>query len=221
MSTVSPPTSTVQRVVLHGVAWDEYTRLLWAFAERPSVRLTYDRGELEIMAPLYRHDNPSRFLGHMVRVLTEEFNLPLACGGSTTLRRRRRQRGLEADECFWIANEARIRGRRHVNLRTDPPPDLAIEVDVTNSSLNRMSIYAALQVPEVWRLDNGGLSFHVLQANGRFAPSPVSRSFPQICSTDLTSFFALLGQQEENEILRQFRAWVRQQVAPGGAGTPP
>lgn len=112
MSTVSPPTTLHQRVVLRGVTWEDYSRLLAGFAELPTVRLTYDRGVLEIMAPLYRHDNQGRFLGRMVGVLTEELNLPLASGGTTTLRRRRRQRGLEPDECFWIANESRVRGRQ-------------------------------------------------------------------------------------------------------------
>jgi Uma2 family endonuclease len=217
MSTVSPTTSSYQRVVLHNVDWKEYTRLLWAFAEQRSVRLTYDRGVLEIMAPLYRHDNSSRFLGRLVVALTEELNLPIASGGTTTLRRRRRRRGLEPDECFWIANEARVRGRQRLNLRTDPPPDLAIEVDVTRSSLDRMSIYAQLAVPEVWRLDVPALTFHVLQVNGDYVPSATSRSFPWLTAADIVGFLALLGQDEENAILRQFRAWIRQRQ--GGAGT--
>jgi Uma2 family endonuclease len=184
--------------------------MLRAFAEQRSARLTYDRGVLEIMSPLYRHDNSSWFLGRLILTLTEELNLPIASGGSTTLRRRRRQRGLEPDACFWIANEPRVRGIRSLNLRTDPPPDLAVEVDVTRSSLNRMTIYAALGVPEVWRLEVAGLTFHLLQADGQYAASPVSRSFPAVSATDLAGFLALLGRQEENEILRQFRAWVRQ-----------
>src|ERR1700722_1728434 len=98
MSTISRHSTTAQRVVLHGVRWEEYSRLLAGFAEQPSVRLTYDRGVLEIRAPLYRHDNEGRFLGRMVGVLTEELHLPIASGGTTTLRRRRRQRGLEPDE---------------------------------------------------------------------------------------------------------------------------
>jgi Uma2 family endonuclease len=210
MSTIPQPASSGGRVVLHGVCWDEYTQMLRAFARRRGVRLTYDRGVLEIMTPLYRHDNSSRILGRLIVALTEELNLPVASGGATTLRRRRRQRGLEPDECFWIANEPRVRGIQRLNLRTDPPPDLAVEVDVTRSSLNRLAIYAALGVPEVWRVDVPGLTFHVLQADGQYAESPVSRSFPAVAATDIAGFLALLGRQEENEILRQFRAWVRQ-----------
>jgi Uma2 family endonuclease len=212
MSTVPAPTSSAGRVLLCGVDWDEYTRLLRALAERPSVRLTYDRGVLEIMTPLDRIDNRGRFTCRLIVALTEELNLPIACGGSTTLRRRR-QRGLEPDESFWIANESRVRGLDRLNLRTDPPPDLAVEVDATRSSLNRMAIYAALGVPEVWRLGAAGLTFHVLQTDGKYAPATVSRTFPTVGAADITRFLALLGQQEENGILRQFRTWVRQRHA--------
>src|ERR1700674_3812031 len=132
--------------------WPTYSRLLRIFAERPGMRLTYDRGELEIMSPLLQHDDGSWFLGDMVFILTEELGLPLKRGGSTTMRRRKRKKGIEADTCYWIANAHRMAGRLRLDLRTDPPPDLAIEVDVTRSSLDRMDIYAALKVPEVWRL---------------------------------------------------------------------
>src|SRR5262245_28909917 len=178
-----PPTGRCLR--LSGIDWRTYARLLRAFAERPGVRLTYDRGELEIVTPLLEHDDDARFLGDLVFVLTEELGLPLKRGGSTTLRRQLRRRGIEADECFWIANAPRMAGRRRLDLRTDPPPDLAIEVDVTRSSLNRLAIYGALGVPEVWRLDGDTQTFHVLDPNGRYASAGVSRSFPQVGPADL------------------------------------
>lgn len=117
---------------------------------------------------------------------------------------------MEPDECFWIQNEAAVRGVRRLNLRVHPTPDLAIEVDVTNSSLDRMSIYAALGVPEVWRLDGDVLSFHVLGAGRRYTQKNASRAFPQVTPADLQNFLSLRHQQEENAIVRQFRAWVRQ-----------
>ena len=210
MSMVPKTASVSGGVLLHDVSWEEYTQMLRAFARQRSVRLTYDRGMLEIRTFHFRQYNSSRFLGRLISALTEEMNLPIAGGGSTTLRRRRRQRGLEPDECFWIANEPGVRGRERLNLRIDPPPDLAVEVGVTRSSIDRMAIYAALGVPEVWRLDVAGLTFHVLQPDGHYTPSPLSRSFPTVTAADLAGFLALLGRQEENEILRQFRAWVRQ-----------
>src|SRR5438132_7530835 len=159
-------------LVLTGADWRTYSRLLRVFAERPSVRLTYDRGDLEIMSPLPEHESDADMLGRFVVVLTEELGLPIKAGRSTTFRRRGLRRGLEPDNSYWIANEPRVRGKRRINLRIDPPPDLAIEVDVTSSSLNRMGIYAVLAVPEVWRLDGPVLTFYVLAANRRYAESP-------------------------------------------------
>ena len=102
---------------LSGIDWKTYSRLLRAFAERPGIRLTYDRGELEIMSLGAWTDVVGRFLGVLVFVLTEELGLPLKHGGSTTLRRRLRRRGIEADECLWIANAQRMAGRRRPGPR--------------------------------------------------------------------------------------------------------
>jgi Uma2 family endonuclease len=217
MSTM--PAASHQHLILQDVDWKTYRRLLNLFAERPSIRLTYDRGTLEIMSPLHEHESDGRFLGRLAVTLTEELGLPVKAGGSTTFRRRRRRRGLEPDDCYWIASEPRVRGKRQIDLRVDPPPDLAIEVDVASSSLDRMSIYAALGVPEVWRLDEHGLTFHVLGSDGRYAESPVSRAFPMVTPADLSGFLALRSQLDENAVVQKVRAWIRQQA--GGPSLPP
>lgn len=220
MSTVTSPPAVRDHVILDNVDWKTYTRFLYLFAERPGYRLTYDRGRLEIMSPSPEHEINTDFLGALVRALTEELGLPIKGGGSTTLRRRRRRRGLEPDKCYWIASEPAMRGKRTLDLRIDPPPDLAIEVDVTSNSLDRMSIYATLGVPEVWRVDNRTLTFHALSANRKYAPISHSLSFPQVTPADLMNFVAMCAGQDENSVLRQFRAWVRQQVAGGGTKAP-
>src|SRR5438105_4906220 len=216
MAVVTVPAT--RHLVLAGVDWHTYTRLLHVFAERPSVRLTYDRGDLEIMSPLPEHESDADMLGRFVVVLTEELGLPIKAGRSTTFRRRGLRRGLEPDNSYWIANEARVRGKRRIDLRMDPPPDLAIEVDVTSSSLDRMGIYAALAVPEVWRLDGPALSFHVLGTGGRYAESAHSLAFPVVVPADLVGFLALRSTRDENAVVRQFREWIRQRlvVAPPG-----
>ena len=205
-----------QRLTLHEVDWQMYGRLLRAFAERPAVRLTYDRGTLEIMSPLHEHDSDARFLGRLVVTLTEELCLTIKVGGSTTFRRRRQRRGLEPDDCYWIASEPQVRGKRRIDLRSDPPPDLAIEVDVTRSSLDRMGIYAVLRVPEVWRLDGSTLTFEGLLAGSRhYAPASNSLAFPPVSPADLLGFMALRAQMDENAVVQQFRAWIRSRQ--GGA----
>jgi Uma2 family endonuclease len=203
-----PPPGGV--LVFEGVSWTEYTRFLRAFEERPGYRLTYDGGLLEIMSPRLEHDDSGRFLGRLVGVFTEELRLPLKSGGSTTMRRKRLRRGAEADECFWIANAHRMRGRRTLDLRRDPPPDLAIESDVTHSCLNRLRIYAALGVPEVWRIEGDVLEFYILQANGKYKRASRSKAFPQVTPADLMRFVLRARQEgDENPIIREFRKWVR------------
>jgi Uma2 family endonuclease len=192
-----------------------YSRLLRAFAERPGIRLTYDRGTLEIMSPLLEHEDDARFLGRLVGALTEELGLPIRSGGSTTLRRQLHERGIEADESFWIANSPRMKGRRRLNLRTDPPPDLAIEVEVTHSALNRLAVYAALGIPEVWRLPKGRLLFHILGADGQYTTASHSRSFPLVTPAHLVRFLRQARQAgDENPILAEFRHWIRHQRGP-------
>lgn len=199
------------RICLSAVDWRMYSMLLRAFAERPGIRLAYDRGDLEIMSPLLEHDDNGSLLGDLVFVLTDELGLPLKRGGSTTMRRRRKQRGIDADECFWIAGAHRMVGRRRLDLRTDPPPDLAIEVDVTRSSLDRMGIYAALGVPEVWRLEGDSLTFHVLGPDGSYVEAAISRSIPLVTPADLLGFLKKAqAAGDENPVLREFREWIRQ-----------
>jgi Uma2 family endonuclease len=209
-----------QRFLLQGVSWRTYGRLLRAFADRPGVRLTYDRGTLELMTLSHEHESLGHLLGRLVVALTEELGLPLKGGGSTTFRRRRRRRGLEPDESYWIASEPLVRGRDQIDLRRDPPPDLALEIDVTHSSLDRLAIYAALGVPEVWRLEGQALTFHVLDANGHYQVQSNSVAFPQLTPTDVGNFLALRGQMDENTLVRQFRGWVRQRFTPGGSAPP-
>jgi Uma2 family endonuclease len=210
--------------VLHDIDWGTYTRLLRAFERRRGFRLTYDRGTLEIMSPLWEHENPAYMLGRFVDVLVEELRVPCRPGGSVTLRRRRKSRGLEPDQCYWIASAGRLQGKQHLDLRVDPPPDLAIEVDVTHSSLNRMRIYAALGVPEVWHVTSQGLTFNILEG-GACQIRAHSLSFPLLASADLAGFLSQLGHTEETALTVQLREWVQKVLLnrgrPGGGTTSP
>ncbi len=208
-------TPVAQCLVLENVDWRMYSQLQRAFAERPGVRLTYDRGTLEIMSPLLEHDGGADFLGRLVCTLTEELNLPIKGSGSTTLRRRKKRRGLEPDRGYWIEHESVMRAKRRFNARIDPPPDLAIEVDVTSSSLDRMSIYAKLRVPEIWRLDGVALEFYILDAKGRYTLAATSKAFRGLTPSDVLPFIGMRGTIDENAVIRQFRTWVQQRIAAG------
>ncbi len=158
----------------------------------------------------HEHESRVHLLRRLIEALTEELNLPIKGGRSTTLRLRPRRRGLEPDECYWIASEKLVRSKDELDLRVDPPPDLALEIEVSHSALDRFGIYAALRVPEIWRFDGQELSFHLLNADGEYIITEQSHAFPQIKPADLLRFLVLQGQIDENAVLRQFRAWVRQ-----------
>jgi len=196
------------------VDWKSYVRFLRMFEERPTFRLTYDDGELEIRSPTLKHDDDSRFMGRLVHVLTEELEMPIKGGGSVTMKRRLKLKGIEADECFWIANAKRMKGRRDLDFRRDPPPDLAIEVDVTHSSMDRMGIYAALRVPEVWQLEGNLLTFHVLGSRGKYAAAETSLSFPLVKPADIMRFVRFArNADDQNLVTRDFRDWIRKRLA--------
>ncbi|MCI0381035.1 MAG: Uma2 family endonuclease [Gemmataceae bacterium] len=208
-----------QRILLDNVSWRKYTSLLRALSDR-HLRLTYDQGMLEIMTLSHEHESLGRFLGRSAVTLTEELDLPLKEGGSTTFRRRPKQKGLEPDNCYWIASEAKVRGKRKIDLRKDPPPDLAIEVDITHSSLNRMAIYAEIRVPEVWRIDSKGLTFFVLDSDNNYQPATTSLVFPELTPADLMEFINRRARADENEVIKQFRAWIRKHLSRPGNSKP-
>jgi Uma2 family endonuclease len=208
--TVAAPAPLAARspAVLHDIDWRMYSRLLRAFDERRGYRLTYDRGTLEIMPPSWEHEGPAYLLACFIDILTEELRLPRRGGGSVTLRRKLKRRGLEPDKCYWLASTPRMVGKTHLDLRTDPPPDLAIEVDVTSSSMDRMGIYAALGVPEIWHLSQAVLTFHELRGE-TYQPRVDSLSFPGLTPSDLMGFVSQYDQHDDTSLGLMFRQWVR------------
>jgi Uma2 family endonuclease len=216
-STVEAPPSVAarqssadQRFVLWNVGWDTYELLLKQLGDRP-VRLTYDGQNLELMSPSRWHEIVKSILGRLVEALALELDIPLSGGGSTTFRREDLQRGLEPDECYWIANAARVRGKRELDLYVDPPPDLVIEVDISRSSLDRQGIYAKLRVPEIWRFDGQRLEVLLLQSDGQYAISPQSAAFPFLPVQELVQFIEMAEQTDDTTCLKRFQKWVRDQ----------
>lgn len=195
-----------QSLVLFEVSWRQYLRVLRGL-EGHRVRLTYNKGVLELMTLSYEHENESYICGRMVDVMTEELNIPVKGGRSTTFKKRKNAKGLEPDCWWWIQNEAKVRFKKVIDLLFDPPPDLAMEIDISHSSLDRMKIYAALGFPEIWQFGGTKLLFHVLQPNRKYQIQEESLAFPGLKSADL---LALHDQMDETSFIRQFRAWVRQ-----------
>lgn len=197
-----------QRLVLEGVSWPTYGRLL-AELENRGVRLAYDQGRLEIMSPSYLHEIRKRQIGRMIEVLAEELDLEIVGGGSTTFRKEDDQRGLEPDECYWLAHAPAVMHKEEIDLAVDPPPDLAIEVDLTTDSLNKQPIYASLRIPEVWRYDGRELTVLRLDPGGIYGAVQRSLSFPQVSLSSLQRFLELRQAVGERQWIREFRAWIR------------
>jgi Uma2 family endonuclease len=214
-ATVAPPvqSETTERILLQGIRWSTYEALLEDIGDR-QIRLTYDDGSLEIMTLSARHERSKKLLARMVEAMTEELNIPIRIGGSTTMKRQSKQKGLEPDECYWVANELLVRGRDDLDLEVDPPPDIAVEVEVSRSALDGMRIYAALRVPEIWRSDGETVIVNQLQEDGSYAIVPQSPSFSWLPVAELSRFLAASKTMDEARFIRLFRAWVRKHVAP-------
>ena len=218
-TTISPKISSGQSFLLHGMSWDFYEHLLKELGDGP-IRVTYDRGALELMSPSYRHEGHSQILGLMVRVLAEELEIPIKGAGSTTFRRESVERGLEPDECFYIAHVSDILGKEELDLEIDPPPDLAIEVDVTHRSIDRIPIYAALGIPELWRFDGTQILVYHRQPSGEYAePQTQSLIFPTIPLSGLVEFLPRFIETDDATFFREFRTWVKQYTTNDNKGS--
>ena len=215
--TLPPQTETPDRFLLENIRWQTYLMLLKDLENHP-VRLTYDHGRLEIMAPAYRHESFAFLLGQLVAVLAEELQISCIAAGSTTFKREDLARGLEPDHCFYFKNYPLIVGKSELDLSVDPPPDLSIEVDITRSVLNRMSIYASLGVPEIWRCRESGLEVYLLKESGEYLLSQESTIFPGVSMKEMVAFIYQHHATDLLAFLRSVRGWVRKKVLPNWKG---
>jgi Uma2 family endonuclease len=154
-------------------------------------------------------------MDRLLQVLAEEADVALCGFGSTTYKRDVLERGLEPDLCYYHRNFQRVRGLRRIDLSRDPPPDLAVEIDVAHSSIDRTAIYAQLGVPELWRLKGEALRVHLLSADGRYEPAEASPTFPTVPISGLIDFLRIGFGRDDVAMVRSFRAWVRAQLQHG------
>lgn len=211
-STTFSPTET--NLILQGIRWETYQALLQDLSKTSRKRLTYDREILEIMTPLPEHEINKRFLGRIVETATEVLGLEIYSWGSVTLMRKDLQRGIEPDECYYISREATMRGKLTLDLNHDPPPDLAIEVDITSSSLNRLDIYAKLGITEVWRFDGQNLLIYILQ-NEVYQQQEKSKVLSVLSRSEILQFLNQRQEMGENALLKKFRQWLENKTNAG------
>jgi Uma2 family endonuclease len=206
MSTLLDPTE--QHFVLNDVDWQAYEALLRVVGDQ-RVFVTYDRGRVELMSPSWEHDNRAETIGQLVRIVAEEFGVALKGGGSTTFRREGLDRGLEPDKCFYVRNESCVRGKKKIDLSVDPPPDLCIEVEISQRLLSRVDIYAELGVTELWRDDGRRLRISELVA-GQYVERGSSIAFPMIGGSELNEYLDWAPPTDDTTWSREVRGALRQ-----------
>jgi Uma2 family endonuclease len=200
------------RLLATEVPWAVYDRLVRLRDNHPrrtGVKITFDRGRLELMSPSFRHERPHYRLSLIVLALAEERDVEVVAAGATTLRSEYSERGLEPDACFYIAHAADVIELDEIDVTIHPPPDLAIEVDVTHDSVPKEPIYAALGIPEIWRYDEGVVTIRRHRTDGTYRSVPKSRAQTGVASKDLAALLAAGGRQGEIGFYRRCRAWAK------------
>ncbi|MCW5312680.1 Uma2 family endonuclease [Nostoc sp. KVJ3] len=198
------------RVILHNVTWQEFEAILEELGDHRASRLAYSHGTLEMRMPLPKHEKTKVIIGDLVKILLEELEIDCETFGSTTFKREDMAVGVEPDDSFYIQNHAQMIGKERIDLKVDPPPDLAIEIDVTSKT--QLDAYEILGVPELWRYENRKLQINILQ-DGKYIQSEISPTFP-----NLPIFEAILRFVEQSQTLgrsptlRAFKQWVREEI---------
>ena len=197
-----------QTVVLENISWSEFEAILEDLGESRGSRLAYDSGRLEIMTPLPEHEVNKEYISDFIKVLLEELDIEFCPLGSTTFKNQAMFKGIEPDSCFYIQNEPAVRGKYRLDLTIDPPPDLALEIDITNRS--HPEIYRTLGVPELWQYKRGELKLLLLQ-DGEYIESETSANFPNFPLLEvIPQYLTQCRTEGRNKGMRAFRSWVEE-----------
>ncbi|MEH1942707.1 MAG: Uma2 family endonuclease [Nostoc sp.] len=196
-----------QQMLLKDISWQQLENILAEMGERRAARISYSYGWLEIMVPLPEHEKDKELIGDLVKILLEILQIDFEPFGSTTLKNERMRQAVEPDSSFYIQNQAAVIGKNRIDLNIDPPPDLAIEIDIT--SRTRFENYEILGVPELWRHTQQGLEISVLK-EGKYIKSESSPNFPAIPIVELVNEYVqqclTIGR---SQTMRNFRDWVK------------
>ena len=210
-SVASPPRIAADDcVVLPHVSWETYECILADDEERRVPRMTYDRGVLELVTPSMPHEEDADTIAALVRIVAETLDIPIRSVRSTTFRRQDLEQGFEPDASFYVQNEAQIRGRRQVDLRIDPPPDLVLEMEMSRSALNKLALFASMGIPEVWRSNGEQVTIYILKGN-HFEQAAASLALPVLTDETIAHFLMESRLKLSPAWSRMVRDWVREQ----------
>jgi len=196
-----------QKLILQGISWEFYEQILDEYKDSNALHFAYDDGFLEVEVPLAKHEIPIGILSDLVTTICVESDIDFRNVGSTTFRKRAKTKGCEPDTAFYIQNENQIRGLLEIDLSKNPPPDLVIEVDVTSPSLNKMPIYAALSVSEVWLYKGEKVVFYKLYG-GVYQETSNSVALPFLNSKTVTKFLQKGLGGSSVKWFKEVREWI-------------
>jgi Uma2 family endonuclease len=200
--------SPEQRTCLHHISWQLFEQLLDEIGDDRAVRLAYYQGVLEFMTPLFAHEQSNRLIERVVNTLVEEKGLECTPAGSMTIKRADLSAGKEPDSCFYIQNEQLVRGKVRLDFSQDPPPDLAVEVDITHSAINQLDLYVTLGIPELWLYDGQVLTFYQLR-DGAYVVVGWSPTFPELEPARVLEFLAECRSIGVSGAVRSLRQWIQ------------
>jgi Uma2 family endonuclease len=207
-----------QHLVLYGIDWDQYVTINDALPDRRGVRMIYIDGSLTILTLSRRHDWHVSYLDKIVVAVAFGCGIEQEMAGSVTFRLASEKVGVEGDRTYYFGANAEImNGPIDIDLATQPPPDLAIEVELTHSAKKAIATYARIGVPEVWRYDvrKASLTFLILGQDRVYHPAARSLSLPLLMPEDVLG--QLLLADESNSFSRWFAQlpeWVRTTILP-------
>ncbi len=199
-----------QRTLIRDVSYGFYKQFCEAIGEQP-IRLSFIDGMLEIMVTKNPHEFYKTVLAKLIEATVLEGNIPVRSGGNMTFQRDDLEKGFEPDECWWIAHEEQVRRKTEFDFKIDPAPDLSVEIEMSRSLVNRISIYAAIGVTEIWRFDGNKLRFCHLQPDGTYEDRMNSLSFPFLSPADLLPYLSIDDDRDETTRIRQYVQWLREQ----------
>jgi Uma2 family endonuclease len=196
-------------ITLKPLSWETFKNLMTDVGDGRGWRFAYDNGVLEIRMPLPLHEEPKVLIANFIEAWVDALDIEARQLGALTLEREGLKRAIEPDTCFYIQNEALVRGKNSLDLKTLPPPDLAVESDHTNSSLNKFNIYAALGVPELWLYRKQRIEVYLL-TEGRYELSDTSLALPLFPIQEAETLIEQNGKMGQRAIVRQFRAQIQE-----------
>jgi Uma2 family endonuclease len=202
--------------VVMDVSWDYYTRTLEELGPSRGFRITFDQGRMEIVTTSNLHERIKTIIARLLEMYAVEADIPIVGDGTLTLRREALNRGLEPDECYYVQTPAPPASEGEFDLSIHPPPDLAIEVEISRGSISKMPIYGALKVREVWRYKLGRITPMHLGSSGEYQAAKNSLAFPNLDMSQFNKYLKQAVEEGVHEAIKALRKWVRQSIKARG-----